>query len=119
MKYKGRFEFSEIHDDKNGFLIIVEDENKVNYRIEWTGWVSSYRKCNESDRLLLIEELSQRGVLEYVFVECKNSQYIKWLTEQKYDIEFEQAKHLIISTSNDIIDVICYKLPDISIINGN
>ena len=119
IEYKGRFELNEVYDNNNGFLIIIEDENKVIYRIEWPEGVSSYRKCNESDRLLLIEDLSGRGLLEYVFVECKNSEYIKWVHEQKYGIEIEGSKHIIISTSNDIIDVICYELPNISIVNGN
>ncbi|RCW79560.1 hypothetical protein [Phyllobacterium bourgognense] len=119
IEYKGRFELNEIHDDQNGFLVIIEDENKVIYRIEWPEWVLSYRKCDESDRLLLIGELSEKDLLQYVFVECKNSKYIKWISEQKHGIELEDSKHIIISTSNDIIDVICYELPTISIVNGN
>jgi RIO-like serine/threonine protein kinase len=119
LDYRGVFEFSEIHDDENGFLIIIKDENKVTYRIEWPEWVLSYRKCDESDRLLLVRDLSEQKILQYVFVECRNSEYKKWLTRQKYDIEYEEAKHLIISTSNDIIDVICFELPNISIINGH
>jgi hypothetical protein len=117
LEYKGNFEFNEMHHDENGFSIIVEAENKAVYRIDWPGWVLSHRKSDESDRLLLIEELQKWNVLEYLIVECKNSEYIKWLIEQKYGIGVGEVKHIIISTSNDFIDVICYELPAISIVN--
>lgn len=114
IKLSGRFEFTSLCDGIGGFSIVVSDYDGKSYSLHWDVGVVAYQNTDEGDRLRLVSDLSSGGLIGYLVLECINSKYINWISEEKYGIKLNNLRHFVVITSNDILDVLDYDLPLLS-----
>ena len=113
-KYEGLYYCEALHDDNEGFRIILEHESGKGPLLKVTfGKFLAYRNIDESNRLKLWNE--HKDIAEkHTFYEVENSIWVKWfVNENKGKYESSEIKHYMILTSQDVIEVLSYDEPQI------
>lgn len=102
-------------DDSGGLRIYVTYHDNSEVIIFFTHNHISYMISDEGDRLVIIDEIIKSGHKGTGFFYVNNSEYLKWLTEQKYNAfnYTEEATHYMIVTNNTIVDIISYDEPKV------
>lgn len=71
-----------------------------------------YRRIDEGDALIIVEDLEASVGASKVFYKVENSEFMSWFHVQSREIYLGRAlHHFAICTSNDIIDVIALGPP--------
>jgi len=108
-KYEGLYYCDALHDDNEGFRIILEHESGQGPMLKVTfGKFLAYQNIDESNRLKFWNE--QKDIDEkYTFYEVENSSWVKWfVNENKGKYESSEIKHYMILTGQDVIEVLSY-----------
>lgn len=119
------FEFYRFSWNYDETIIELKDEEISIKLIFHTDDVLSFRQCDESDRLKTVayvcENYGKHFLDKWPFYIIKNSNYIKWLNEEKYNTLYGEdvIKHLCIVTCNDIIDLLIFDYPILEINRKN
>ncbi|MDD1617269.1 MAG: hypothetical protein CG439_2414, partial [Methylococcaceae bacterium NSP1-2] len=94
-----------IHDDYEGFRILLrENYHSPVLRVLFDA-VRSYRWSDEGDLLRTVASINNPSRSSLFKVD--NSSWVKWFHEETYDIHKERdIKHFAIYTSDDCIDVL-------------
>ena len=94
-----------IHDDHEGFRILLrENECSPVLRIMFDA-VRSYRNSDEGDLLRTVASINDPGRSSLFKVD--NSSWVEWFHEETFDIHKDrEIKHFAIYTPNDCIDVL-------------
>lgn len=105
-----------IHDDYEGFRILLrENDRSPILRIMFDA-VRSYRKSDEGDLLRTIASISDPGRSSLFTVE--NSSWVKWFHEETYDIHKDRdIKHFAIYTPDDCVDALSEFEPKVEWLN--
>lgn len=111
-----RFELNSLLDAEGKIrLELSNDENRKFTVISET--CLSYRRLDEGDALVGIEDLIASAGTAKVFYRVEESDFLKWFHLQSDGIyKNRDLQHFSICTSNDIIDLITYDIPKISLI---
>lgn len=105
-----------IHDDYEGFRILLrENDRSPVLRIMFDA-VRSYRKSDEGDLLRTIASINDPGRSSLFIVD--NSSWVEWFHEETYDIHKDRdIKHFAIYTPDDCIDVLSEFEPKVEWLN--
>ncbi|WP_404401302.1 hypothetical protein [Pelagibacterium halotolerans] len=75
----------------------------------------SYRKIDEGDAMMILDEISKTSRIGCSFYIVDNSDYIDWIVNQSYGVRDPASMvHYLISTYDDIIEVVTVNPPLIS-----
>lgn len=120
---KTEFELYKFLWDWEELKIEIISDNLILRLIFKTEDVLSFRQCDEGDRLKTMQYLlgTYGGdyFVKWPFCIVKNSNYYKWLDDEKYNILYSEdmVKHFCIVTSNDVVDLLVFEEPKLQIIN--
>ncbi len=122
---KGNYNINLVLNDPKTFKIILSDYDnpKSQVIITFEESVASYRDTDETYRYKLICDLGEKYGKEFYInwglFKVKNSNYIKWLSEQSYGISdhFECNHHFAILGVNCVLDIIASYEPKVEMIN--
>jgi hypothetical protein len=74
----------------------------------------AFQKADEGDSLVTLNAIGSISELGRSFYRVEESDYIRWFVEQSYGIRSpESLTHIVITTIDDIIDVITLEMPSI------
>ncbi|HHL2502332.1 TPA: hypothetical protein ACQ301_004466 [Yersinia enterocolitica] len=88
-----------------------EESSKVKVLFDW---VYSFRVTDEGDLLKMQEE--QQGEMLTGLYLVENSKYLEWFNEQNGNMH-DRVVHYMLSTVDDVIDILASISPSISISN--
>ncbi|EPI9093995.1 hypothetical protein ACTBVO_000627 [Yersinia enterocolitica] len=94
-------------------LSSVNDEESSKVKVLFD-WVYSFRVTDEGDLLKMQEE--QQGEMLTGLYLVENSKYLEWFNEQNGNMH-ERVVHYMLSTVDDVIDILASISPSISISN--
>lgn len=103
---------SEVKDNKNGLVFLFSDpSSKFHIEVKFDSHLM-YRVSDESYRLKRTSELS-----EFSFVmQTEESSFIDWFHDQSLNIYLkDRIYHFLILSSDDVIDVLSYEEPSITL----
>ncbi|MBM7615098.1 hypothetical protein JOC73_001660 [Alkaliphilus hydrothermalis] len=118
-----KYYIESISDVLDGFRIVLSDadkeENKVNVIFENS--VHAYRSTDESFRQstinILDEAYGTQFYSEWTFFKVVNSEYMKWLSVQSYNIiDSESLIHFSFFAVDSIVDVIAAYEPKVELL---
>ena len=99
--------------DANGSLkikISVEGETKV---VLFDDFIA-YRKLDEGDAFHTLREIADSSKLGHLLYQVEDSNFLKWFMEENQFVRSRDAlKHYCLTTSNSVIDVICFDPPKV------
>jgi hypothetical protein len=106
-----------------GFKIKLIDyhhpEKKV--LIAWPGSVYAYRQTYESFTLLTLNDLIEqygKNFTDWTFFKIENSEYLKWISKQSYEItDSLNFTHFCIYSTEEMVDILSSIEPEVSIIS--
>jgi hypothetical protein len=105
-----------IHDDYEGFRILLRENNYSSVLRILFDAVRSYKWSDESDLLKTVASINDAGRSSLFIVD--NSSWVKWFHEETYDIyKDSDIKHFAIYTSDDCIDVLSEFEPKVEWLN--
>ncbi|CNH53438.1 TPA: hypothetical protein ACTR19_004520 [Yersinia enterocolitica] len=94
-------------------LSSVNDEESSKVKVLFD-WVYSFRVTDEGDLLKMQEE--QQGEMLTGLYLVENSKYLEWFNEQNGNMH-DRVVHYMLSTVDDVIDILASISPSISISN--
>jgi len=113
IELSGKYYVDSICDAKDGLVITVSDSihEELKMRIVFKDSVHAYRSTNESYRQKILSELEDKYGTEFytdwTMFKVGNSEYLKWLSEQSFEIsESESLTHFSIIAVDSIVDII-------------
>jgi hypothetical protein len=108
----GRLPDEEALIDVSGCLkitLLAEAETKI--VVLFDDYIA-YRKLDEGDAFRTLREIADSGQLGHLLYLVENSDFIAWfLKENQFVRNREGLKHYCMTTSNSLIDVICFGPP--------
>jgi hypothetical protein len=105
-----------IHDDYEGFRILLRENDRSPVLRIMFDTVRSYRKSDEGDLLRTIASINDPSRSSLFIVD--NSSWVKWFHEETYDIHKDRdIKHFAIYTPDDCIDVLSEFEPKVEWLN--
>lgn len=114
LPYKIELYLDEVRDNKSGLAFLFSDPNsKFHVEVKFDSHLM-YRVSDESYRLKRTSELP-----EFSFVmKADESSFIDWFHEESLNIYTkDRIYHFLILSSDDVIDVLSYEDPSITLIN--
>lgn len=94
-----------IHDDYEGFRVLLRENDKTPILRIMFDFVRVYRKLDESDLLRTVASIKIQKKTPLFIVD--NSSLVEWFNEESYGIyKDKDIKHFAIYTSNDCIDIL-------------
>lgn len=105
-------------DDYNGLKVSMADESNEKITIELLFQnFYGYRNFNESERIKTLNEFPEIAV-KWSFFIAIDSKFINWLiNESERIVEKEKVVHYIITTADDIVEVLASEPPKVIIEN--
>ena len=80
--------------------------------------VISYRSADEGSRIDFLKKCSNGFLGEKIIIKVINSNYVSWFMDECYSIHDEgELNHYMILTTDNIVDVLTYEKPQISILS--
>lgn len=108
-----RFELDSLLDAEKIRLEVSDDINRKFTIVSET--CLSYRRIDEGDALVGIDDLIAPAGTAKVFYRVEESDFLEWFHLQSDGVyENRDLQHFSICTSNDIVDLITYDTPKIS-----
>ena len=113
---KPAYDIINIQDDMD-YLRILIHSTKCDQQLEVVfDTDSAYRKTDETFRLNLINQLSEKYgdefYVKWSFFKIENSNYMKWLSEQSNGYTGDlKLKHFVIMGIDSIVDIVAYEEP--------
>lgn len=107
--FKTIFALDSITDSQSGFIIELSENDNQNNKliICFQHSVDSYKKTYESFRQRSYNILQEEKTSDCSFFEIKNSNYIKWLSDESYGItDSLKPKHFVIFAVNSVLDIV-------------
>ncbi|MBB1581636.1 hypothetical protein [Serratia sp. OS31] len=96
-------------------LILSSGDNAESSKVKVLfDWIYSFRVTDEGDLLKMQEE--QKGLMLTGLYIVEKSKYIEWFNEQNGNIH-DDVVHYMLSTVDDVIDILASISPSISISN--
>ncbi len=115
LPHKIELYLNEVRDNKDGLVFLFADPtSRFLVEVKFDSHLM-YRVSDESYRLKRTGELS-----EFSFVmEAEESSFIDWFHEESLNIYIkDRIYHFLILSSDDVIDVLSYQKPSITLINS-
>jgi len=108
-----RFELNSLLDAEGKIrLELIDDMNRKFTIVSET--CLSYRRIDEGDALVGIDDLVASAGTAKVFYRVEESEFLEWFHSQSDGIyKNRDIQHFSICTSNDIIDLITHDIPEI------
>lgn len=102
----GGYDLDELVDRKGVLEIRLVDEARRRLSITFDCYLA-YRKLDEGDALVTLEEVSRRCELGKSFYVVDDSSFVDWFVSQTYEARSpDDLDHYAVHTINDVIDVI-------------
>ena len=120
----GNYDVAKIEDNIDHLKIFLTNTNQK-IEILFDGPVWAYRSTDESFRLNLIHQLTQKYSKDFYvgwsFFKVNRSSYLKWVTAEVYDtITEDEMNHFVIMGTDLIVDVVISLEIDVKFsLNGN
>ena len=112
----------DVRDTNNGFILdlLNRSDNKKSLRIRYSA-VWAYRSTYESFRQKTTHEVCQKYGSDFfagkTFFKIKDSMYLKWLSEESYEITDDLSiTHFVFFDSEEIVDVISGSEPEFTVL---
>lgn len=100
-------------DDVNGLQLFLKEENSNDRIVIIFKNYLGYRNFNESERLKTLSQFPVLTQYSGLFI-AEKSLFIDWLVRESFGIlDKKNLIHFILSTPEDIIEIISQKPPDI------
>lgn len=106
----------------DGFkIILINDQNpEKKVLLSWPNTVYAYRSTYESFTLLTLHNLSENYGTEFydwTFFKIENSEYLKWISEQSYEItESLNFIHFCIYGTESMVEILDNSEPTVTLI---
>ncbi len=111
-----RFELNSLLDAEGKVCLELNDDMNRKFTIVSENCLS-YRRIDEGDALIGIDDLMASAGTAKVFYRVEESDFLQWFHMQSDGIyKNKNLQHFSICTSNDIIDLITCDIPKISFI---
>jgi hypothetical protein len=110
-------------DDEGLFTkVFSRQDDKHIVKVLFDGYIMSYRDTDESSMQktinMIIEEYGE-DFLNWSFFKVKNSDYLKWLHEQTYNIYIDMdVQHFVIATCDEFIEILATYEPTVTMYNN-
>lgn len=110
-----RFECDRLVDSAGKLRIALSDDAGRKVLVQFDSYLS-YRRMDEGDALITVEQLERSSSTAKVFYQVRESDFLAWFHAQSRGIYSDRSlQHFAIYTTNDIIDVIALEAPRISV----
>lgn len=107
----GRFELDQLLDRDGVLMLTLEHEDGRRAFVKFDSYLV-YRKRDEGDALRTLDEMRRSTETTKCFYKVEGSDFISWFNAENYaDKPLRPMGHYVISTLNDIIDVIALHGP--------
>lgn len=106
-------------DDSEGLSLFLEETTgQCRKLVLLFSDVYGYRNFDEGDLIEYWNDLG--GYPEHVCYQILKSKFLDWAKHQSPYKEYpEGIKHYSVSTSNDVVDILCYEEPKVTILSEN
>ncbi|WP_283610438.1 hypothetical protein [Faecalispora anaeroviscerum] len=119
-KINNKYYVDSICDSKEGFIITLSDSENESEKVQvvFPESVHAYRSTNESYRQKIITDLDCKYGSEFyskwTIFKVDQSEYLKWLSDQSYEIsDSESLHHFSIIAVDSVVDIIAAYEPEI------
>lgn len=109
---EGVFYLDALVDDFDGLSLYLSGEDHF-VTVRFDSYLT-YRNSDESERIDLVNEVSDLRLNSKLIVTVNESKFIKWIVEESKNIRKDDLLfHYVVLTPNDIVEIVSHDVPEI------
>jgi hypothetical protein len=112
------FDLDRLIDERGVLSVHLLHESGHRLSLTFEGYLA-YRKRDEGNAMRTLSDASGSGGLGKSFYRVEDSSFLEWFEADGYGLHrAEGLVHVVVMTIDDVIDIICQKVPLIAMSGG-